>query len=134
MEYVTWTPELSVGIGEIDAQHEHFIGIINKAKEAVDAGAPRAATGEVVGELVSYTRYHFETEEKYFEKFGYPYADEHKKEHAELLSKVLVLSDKFESGETIAPQLLAFLKEWLADHLKKHDQKYAKYFKKMGYI
>ena len=134
MAYVDWTPKLSVGIDDIDAQHRHFIGLINKAKEAVDAGAPRAAVGEIVADLVGYARIHFETEEKYFGRFGYPHADEHKKEHIKLLAKVVAFSDRFDSGEDIARELLSFLKEWLAGHLQTHDMEYARYFRKMGYI
>ena len=134
MAYLNWTRDLSMGMKDIDEQHKHFISMINKPKEAVDAGAPRDAQKKVLDDLVGYGRYHFETEEKYFAKFKYPSAREHIAEHAKLLEKVIVFYDKFESGENVAPELLAFLKDWLSDHLKKHDMKYAEYFKKNGYI
>ena len=134
MAYINWSPELSMGMKDIDEQHKNFVGLINKAYEANKAGAPRGAQKEVIAGLIEYGRYHFDTEEKYFEKFSYPHTDEHKAEHAKLLAKVLVFSDKFEKGEDVAPELLAFLKDWLADHLMKHDKKYSKYFKSKGYI
>ena len=134
MAYVDWTPEMSMGMPDIDSQHRQFIGIINKAKEAVDSKAPREKQKEVLGALIEYGRYHFDTEEKYFERFGYPHADEHRKEHAKLLARVLAFSDMFEKGEDVAPEILSFLKGWLAVHLMKHDRKYAKYFKSKGYI
>jgi len=134
MAYIEWSSALSMGIKDIDAQHKHFIGIINKTKEAVDAGATREAQKKVLDDLIGYARYHFETEEKYFEKFKYPYAQEHINEHAKLLAQVIVFYDQFESGENVSLELLSFLKAWLADHLKKHDRKYSDYFKKKGLI
>jgi len=134
MVYLVWSEKLSVGMKDIDEQHQHFIDILNKAKEAGDDGAPRDAQKKVLDDLIGYARYHFESEEQYFEKFKYPYSQEHMAEHAKLLGQVISFYDKFESGENVAPALLPFLKDWLADHLKKHDMKYSAYFKKMGYI
>jgi hemerythrin len=134
MAYIDWTPEMSMGMEDIDEQHKHFVGIINKTKEASDAGAARGAQKEVLGDLVEYARYHFETEEGYFETFSYPHTAEHKIEHAKLLANVLAFSDRFDKGEDVAQELLAFLKDWLADHLMRHDKKYSKYFKSKGYI
>jgi hemerythrin-like metal-binding protein len=134
MAYVDWTPKLSVGMKDIDEQHKHFIDLINKTKEAVDAHAPRNAQKKILDDLVGYGRYHFETEERYFAKFKYPYAQAHMAAHAELLEQVIVFYDRFEAGEDVALELLDFLKGWLADHLKKHDMKYAEYFKKKGFV
>jgi hemerythrin-like metal-binding protein len=134
MAFIDWSDDLSTGMKDIDEQHKKFIGTINKAKQAADSGAPRKAQKDVIEELAEYGRYHFDTEEKYFKKFNYPYAKEHEAEHAKLLAKVLYFSNKFDSGQDVAIELLDFLKGWLADHLMKHDMKYAKYFKSKGYI
>lgn len=134
MAYMDWASKMSMGMKDIDEQHQHFVGIINKAYEATGAGAARGAQKEILADLIEYGRYHFETEEQYFEKFSYPYASEHKAEHAKLLANVLAYSDRFEKGDDVALELLAFLKGWLGDHLMKHDAKYAKYFKSKGYI
>ena len=134
MAYIDWTNDLSMGMKDIDEQHKHFIGIINKTKAAVDAGSSREAQKKVLDDLVGYGRYHFETEERYFAKFSYPHAHEHMAEHAKLLEQVIGFYNRFESGEDVALELLAFLKAWLSDHLQTHDMKYAKYFKKNGLI
>lgn len=134
MDYINWTSEMSIGMKDIDDQHRHFVDIINRTKKASDTGATKDAQKEVLTDLIEYARYHFETEEQYFEKFSYPHTAEHKAEHAKLLAKVLAFSDRFEEGEEIAQEILAFLKDWLTDHLMKHDMKYAKYFKSNGYI
>gem|GEM_PF-4872032 len=43
MAYVEWTNSLSVGMADIDVQHQHFISLLNKTKEAVDKGAQKEA-------------------------------------------------------------------------------------------
>jgi len=134
MANLVWSEKLSVGMNDIDAQHKHFIDIINKTNDAVDTGAPRGAQKKVLDDLIGYGRYHFETEEMYFVKFKYPHAREHMAEHAKLLEKVILFYNRFESGENVASELLSFLKSWLTDHLQKHDMKYSEYFKKKGYI
>jgi len=134
MAYIEWTSKMSTGMKDIDDQHKHFFSLINKAHDASEAGAPRSAQKEVIMGLIEYVRYHFGTEEDYFDKFRYPHADEHKAEHAELIAKVLALSDKYENGGDIAPELFAFIRKWLIDHIMKQDMKYAKYFKANGYV
>jgi len=134
MVYLVWSEKLSMGMKDIDEQHKHFIDIINMTKDAVDAGASREAQKKVLDDLVGYGRYHFETEERYFAKFKYPLAREHMAEHARLLEQVISFYNRFEAGEDVALELLAFLKSWLTDHLQKHDMKYSEYFKEKGYI
>ena len=134
MAHIEWTDDLSVGMDDIDKQHRQFIRLMDKTQTAIDRGASRKEVGAIVSELVDYGRCHFETEEQYFEKFKYPYAKEHIREHEKLLRNIVAYSDRFEDGQEIAQELLTFLENWLVEHLKKHDMKYSRYFKKKGYI
>lgn len=68
-EVVQWSEKLSVGIKEIDDQHKHFIGIVNKLHESVEKGDVTDELDKIFVELNDYAAFHFETEEKYFENF-----------------------------------------------------------------
>jgi len=133
-DLIMWTPKLSMGIKEIDDQHKHFIALLNKVN-LVKPTENKEKVGKLITELMEYARIHFTTEERYFEKYKYPFAKEHMAQHEKLLSNAIKFSNKFdEVGVKVIPELALFLKDWLEQHLAKHDQKYAKYFKKNGFL
>ena len=83
--------------------------------------------------LISYTATHFKTEEKYFDQFGYPETDSHKKEHAAFVKKVTDFKDGFEKGKLgLSVEILNFLSDWLKNHIKKTDMKYSQFFNEKG--
>ncbi|MEI7961390.1 MAG: bacteriohemerythrin [archaeon] len=136
MVFLKWSKELSVHMKEIDDQHKILIGLINSAysidKKSKDY---KKKLGVVLNELVEFSRVHFSTEETYFQKFNYPFANEHIIAHEKLIIKVLQFKDRFDSkDEDILDDLTFFLTDWLKNHLMKHDFKYSKYFKEHGYI
>ncbi len=123
-----------IGIEEIDLQHEYFIGLINSFYELSKNPSDKKKAEKITKELWDYAKKHFSTEEKYFEKYNYPYAEEHSIEHIKLLQKVNSLCYSFSLGQTSAKEIYDFLVDWLKNHLKTHDKKYADYFKKIGAI
>ena len=46
--YTEWTPEMSVGIGDIDVQHRKMIRKINEISEAVDASKSKEEITEAI--------------------------------------------------------------------------------------
>lgn len=127
--FIKWEKSLSVGIKEIDEQHKHFIGIVNSVYININKKGKEIIPIKELDDLIEYARIHFSTEENYFKKVGYPYSKEHMIEHEKLTLKVLRFSERAARGENVSLVLLEFLKDWLENHLKIHDKKYAKYFK-----
>ena len=70
MPLIQWDDSLRVNIAEIDAQHRKLVGMINELNEAMRMGKGKEILGKTVQGLIEYTQTHFQTEEKYFEKFG----------------------------------------------------------------
>jgi hemerythrin-like metal-binding protein len=132
-ELLKWTKTLKIGVDEIDDQHKRFIGLMNEAY-IIQSAENKAKIEKELNDLMEYARIHFTTEENYFQKWGYPYAEEHMKEHAKLLENVLNYKSDFDAGKLDFPKFLLFLKDWLENHLKKHDFKYRDYFIKQGFI
>lgn len=132
MKFLQWSPKMSVGIIEIDHQHEELFGIINTAAMLKRKGASGESARLVVMRILEFSRYHFTTEESYFERFSYPFAEEHIEEHTKLLAAAAGFYDRFQAGEDVVDELLLFLKGWIDNHLLKHDMKYARFFKKLG--
>jgi len=128
MVLIAWSEKLSTGIPSIDAQHKHFISLLNKADDLVKKKKIKELNKELP-EVLNYARTHFSTEEEIFDKTRYPFANEHKEEHLKLIAKAIYFYDKSVKGEDIGKEFMLFLKDWLENHLKKHDFKYAKYFR-----
>lgn len=131
--FIEWGPQFSVGIQEIDEQHKRLVSMVNSLYKAFKEGTERQVIASILNGLVEYTVYHFGTEEKYFEQFGYPEAEVHKKIHADLTRKVLAFKEKFDEGKaTVSIELLKFLKDWLTNHICITDKKYGPYLKEKG--
>ena len=135
MSFIIWNKSLLMGIEEIDEQHKELMGIINKV-HSYYPGNKIAEIESLIDRLTEFARIHFSTEEKYFEKWNYPYADEHMVEHEKILLKILQFKAKSEKySKELLNEILKFLKdEWFENHLKKHDRKYSNYFKLHGFI
>jgi len=126
MPFVEWNESYSVKIAEIDQQHRQLLNIINNLHEAMRAGGARDKIAPVVNELVSYTRFHFNHEERMLESTGYPAFADHKKVHQSMVKQVEDFRDQVAGGKASTPlKLMAFLKDWLTNHILQTDMHYS---------
>jgi len=133
MALIQWNDGLSVGVVEIDGQHQRLIGMINDLNDAMRQGKGKEVLGKIINGLVGYAGTHFRTEEKYFKQFGYPDADSHKKEHDDFTKKVTEFKDGFDTGKIgLSIVVMDFLSNWLQDHIKGVDKKYGSFFNEKG--
>lgn len=120
-----WSDNLSVGVPNMDAQHQVLLDLINDLFAAMKAGKAHCILGECLAELVDYTANHFACEEKYLASRDYPKLSEHHELHTALVDKVLAFQRDFASGRaTIGIDLMIFLREWLIDHILGEDMQY----------
>lgn len=129
LTFARWSPEYRTGNQKIDEQHQHLFEIINKLHDAMKQGQGKDMLKNTLDELIKYTIEHFTQEEFFMLSNHYPYYKEHKKIHQDLTDKVKNLRAKFtESHTNINIELLHFLNQWLAHHIKGEDFKMMKYF------
>ena len=133
MALIQWNGRLSVGVAEIDLQHQRLVEMINKLDDAMQQGKGKDVLGEIINGLIEYSKTHFRTEEEYFDRFGYPHALSHKKEHAEFTKKVAEFKRAFDA-ETLALSIgvMYFLSNWLKNHIKDSDKKFGPVFNENG--
>ncbi len=133
MALIQWDNSLSVNVGEIDSQHQKLVKMINDLNDAMKQGKGKDALAKIINELFSYAGTHFATEEKYFDKFGYPSATTHKIEHSNFVKKVTEFKKGFESGQlALTIEVMNFLKDWLRGHIQETDKKYGPFFNEKG--
>jgi len=107
--------------------------MINEPSEAMKQGKGKTVSEKVLNNLINYTATHFQTEEKYFDRYGYPETFSHKKEHEAFVQKVSEFRKGFENGKlSVTVEIMNFLSDWLRHHIKTADKKYASFFKAKG--
>ncbi|MEK7991037.1 MAG: bacteriohemerythrin [Thiotrichaceae bacterium] len=132
-KFVEWTPELSVGIQEIDEQHKILVDLLNRLYESIILRTDDEESIRILTELSQYTVIHFSVEESLMRILGYDDYEEHKKHHEELTLQVIELSDKVKAGKlSTSMELLKFLKNWLTKHILIEDKRYTAHFIECG--
>ncbi len=125
-----WTPELSVGVDEIDQQHQQLFAIIDQLLDARRQALDHDAFIPILTRLVDYSDYHFRTEDNYMIENEYPLFLSHRKEHLAYIKKMGEMIDALERKDVLLPnQLLDFLSGWWKGHVVNSDMKYARYIK-----
>ena len=133
-ELVTWSDSAySVGIRAIDVQHKKLVGMINGLHKAMRERASNAAMTRLVDELKNYTVEHFNTEEKLFDRYGYPQKADHKVLHEKFVSQVMEFDSALRSGKAkVTMDVMHFLKDWLVQHIQGEDRKYTSFLNRHG--
>ncbi len=126
MPFVTWTPQLSVGVQPIDSDHKLLISLINQLHDAVEDGQGKEIVASVFNALYDYTEYHFEREEMIMRACGYPDLESHIKIHDALKAKVKEIHDDYAKSENkdLSKDVLNFMKTWLTEHIQGRDKLY----------
>lgn len=124
--------EFTVYIRGIDLQHKQLVRVLNNLYQALVEG--RAAHAyEALHFMREYAGFHFSTEERLFDRYGYPRADEHRMQHAWFIKKVDDLNNVLkEAGPHASIEMMAFLAEWVKNHILGADRDYGKWLVETG--
>ena len=132
MGILKWNADLNMDIQEIDEQHKRLIDMINVFYETLSVDH-RKALGELLGGLIDYTGYHFATEERYMARFQFEEAAQHKSEHDAFVAKVRNVAERYKGGKlVVSVEVTNYLKDWIVNHIRSSDRRYAACFKTNG--
>jgi len=125
-EVLSWKPEYSVHIAELDRQHQRLFRIIQELHRSITAGNGHSVIETAIARVVNYTIEHFATEENLMDECGYPGTAAHRLEHNVLTLEIGKLQKEHEAGDAnAAAKLLDFLQQWQVAHILKTDMEYA---------
>lgn len=124
-----WNSQLDIGLDEINRQHQTLVHLINELYHLLNHNYGLASIKRVVQGLIDYTANHFKYEEILFEQIDYKQTQQHIDKHHRLVKQVLDFQARVEKGEEIGDELMAFLKNWLVQHIMKEDKAYVQSFK-----
>jgi hemerythrin-like metal-binding protein len=125
---IVWGDVLSVGIDEIDEDHRKLVDTFNILNHAVAEGESNDYLLAVLDELINCTVWHFSHEERLMLKYGYDQAEEHKREHGELIESAARLKEEILAGDQqVTEKHLEFLEGWLTEHIFTTDMRLGDY-------
>lgn len=131
---LSWTEDLSVGVGLIDEQHKTWFDKADQLFEAGKKGQAKEFVGQMLNFLDDYTKKHFSDEEKYMLSIKYPEYDKQKTLHTAFIGELAKLKKEFsESGGNILVVLNAnqMVVDWLIKHIANEDKKIGVFVKNM---
>ena len=139
-EIAKWDERYATGVEKFDNQHKELFKLTNDLYRACLSGdaATNVVFKDSLHRMVDYVRFHFNDELGILKKINYPEFNEHKRQHDELVKKVLEAVKNYDEGKRfVANNFVRDLKDWIFEHIGHTDKKYAIYIselKKRGLI
>jgi hemerythrin len=122
MSLIEWKKEFSVGVAEVDHEHQELITLINELHDVIQANGGRNQVLESLGEIFAQISSHFALEEKMMRESRYPALAEHKEDHETLLDELRdIMDDVEDDGSYDESRLADDLERWFTVHFKTHD-------------
>ena len=109
-----------------------LVQYVNELNQAMLNGQGKSVLKDILGNLVNYTKEHFEREEKIWKDGGLLSLAEHREIHADLVNQVTNFQKEFSRGSiSVTTEIMSFLREWLTDHIFKTDKACVKEIKRL---
>ncbi len=133
MEGIKWTDELSVGVAEMDQQHQKLISMINRLISEQKVLTVPETIAQLITEMTDYAGEHFRAEEFLLSEYDYDDIDRQVSQHETFIADIQHFIDASDVGANILSKaLLDYLRQWLVQHILKEDMKYKEFFKIKG--
>jgi hemerythrin len=116
-----WDPKYSVGVEQLDRQHQTIFEVLARLELPTDLG-DGAALGEGLAALFGEAAFHFRAEEEFLSVWHYPGLVEQRALHGQFLERLAALER--EPSQT-SLETLGSLRHWLEVHMVEADQRYA---------
>ena len=123
MPFIDWEEDYTVHHEEMDRHHRYLVDQINNLHEAILSNRVQDEVQTILEKLYSYTKFHFEAEERLIKDFDLAESEEHHKSHIYLTERVRELKDKFyRDTDFNVFELMGFLRTWLIEHIVQEDK------------
>ncbi|EAL5477412.1 hemerythrin family non-heme iron protein, partial [Campylobacter jejuni] len=126
---ITWNEKYSIHDTMIDIQHQKLFELAGKVESAVYKFVKREELKEILTELFNYMKEHFDNEEQYMQEIHYPYLNEHKIMHKNIIRDMSYLIQNIKTTNDLKEKLYTIMSEWLLEHILHHDVMIGKWIK-----
>ena len=128
MALIEWKDEFSVGVPDVDHEHQRLIALINELHDAMSRGDSNVTVMDFLGEIYAQISAHFALEEKIMRERKYDQYAEHKADHEVLLDELRDIMDDYEENAYFSDDAFAnAVGSWFTEHFKNRDARLHKY-------
>jgi hemerythrin len=127
MDGIKWDHTLELGHEGMDTDHRQLLALVNQLAKVIVDKLGKQAYDALLDDLIAHTRAHFGMEEQLMAASSYPYAAEHRAEHARLIEDALAYRARFDAGAEPSISLLYFFDQWLSRHIVASDRELANF-------
>ncbi|MET0015233.1 MAG: bacteriohemerythrin [Sedimenticola sp.] len=126
---IEWSDALSMRNAEIDAEHKHFIDLVNRLNAAIRERQDKAQVEQIMELILEDAREHFKHEERLFAEKAFPGAGEHSAIHRGLLAGLEEAMAEFRDSDFSYEWIKIGLsiKDQLVQHVLVEDVRYIEY-------
>lgn len=122
MDFFELSDGEKLGIQVLDDQHIRLMKIMNNLYKALIDENGNRVVSFILDDLLEYTYYHLETEEKYMHDIQHPEYLMHKIEHEEFAAKLEKIREKIsEEDAKLTIESVTALKNWWKQHIAECD-------------
>lgn len=124
MALIDWKPEFSVGIDDVDQEHQELIALINEVYESLKRkDVTKSQVTDGLGEIHARIAAHFALEEYIMQQARYDRLTEHKADHDLLLGDIVDIIERYEADAYFKYEevLSEHLRDWFTVHFQTHD-------------
>jgi hemerythrin-like metal-binding protein len=127
-----WTPALATGIEEIDAEHREILRRAGAVEASLLEGRPLPDSVETLEFLATYSKSHFEHEQRLMGETGYPDSAGHAARHLEIGRQIRSMQLGLSGGEpamALAVRISYFLRTYIVEHIRTDDRGLADWYR-----
>jgi len=129
---IEWSDELSMSNAEIDAEHQHFIKLVNELNhEIMSQQRDKAVVEHIMSLILEDAITHFAHEERLFIEKSYPDRQEHVQIHSDLIGKFKQVLKEIHNSEFSREwiEMGMSIRELLVSHVLYEDTRYIEYLR-----
>ena len=117
----------------IEQEHYEILKLANRLRTGLDAGSSKGEIEEVLSEMLSRVRRHFESEERLMTACSYPECARHTEEHRKLLEQLESVSREVAAGAIGRSGVLGlFVERWIEQHIQGSDSRFLAHLRESG--
>ena len=128
MALIEWKDDFSVGVPDVDYEHQKLIALINDLHDAMSHDDSDVTVMDFLGEIYAHVAAHFALEEKIMRERNYDQYSDHKADHETLLDELRDIMDDYEENAFFSDDIFAnAVGSWFSDHFRNRDARLHKH-------
>ena len=117
-----WNDKMNIGIEPLDDHHKTIVRLMLEVKAELDGKKHSADIQGILASLISYSKYHFLSEERIMLEKNFPHLEQQRTDHKWFVERLDEITAAYPSDDAVFNQeLFEHLKDWFVKHILTRD-------------